>query len=1051
MCRSGDQQDGTSVGNRGRGWPARETLAWLLAALVLVLLGRPVQAELVRRPNIVFFLCDDLGSGDLSCLGSRDIKTPNIDALFARGTQLSRHWAGNAVCAPSRCVLMTGRHPGHAVVRSNREVQPEGQAPMPAGTVTLASLLADAGYATGGFGKWGLGAPGSESDPTACGFDSFYGYNCQREAHTFYPDHLWDGRTRIPLNNTSLAGSPVPRGGRVPPEQAGMPDAFAPYVGHSYSADLIAERLLAFVKHHAGRPFFLYVPTTVPHLALQVPPDEPSLAGYAEHFGDEQPYLGGRGYVPCRRPLATYAAMITRMDREVGRIVRLLEERGLTNDTIFIFSSDNGGTGPGAGGIDTARLRSNGVLRDWKGSPYEGGLRVPTVAVWPGRIPAGRVLDAPSGFEDWLPTLLDLAGLHDRIPAGIDGLSLAEALEGRAEPPRKRVLYRELTERQWQAVLDAGSGWKAVRRGKGNRKKLNVEAHPTELYDLGADPGETKDVAAAHPDVVRQLEAVLDREHVPDPVWPLPFADAGSKASAEAGAASGRQDGGPHLPGSRPGGVVRPAAFRASAPARRPNILYIIVDDQSPFDFRFYNRASSLQAPVIEQLAREGMVLDAAYHMGSFSGAVCTPSRHMVMCGRSVWHLPIGPTTPKRKKGEPRPEAMAPHCPPGLEAQTLAAVFNAAGYDTMRTCKTGNSYEGANRQFTVRHDAGKRGGTHETGSGWHGDRVMEFLEEREKTQDADPFLIYFGFSHPHDTRDGTPELLAQYGATNHADEGRPPPAHPGQPPLPVNWLPRHPLDHGHLDVRDEVSVSGVWKRRDEPTIRNELGREFACSENIDRQIGRVLDKLAAMNELDNTWIFYTADHGMAIGRHGLQGKQNLYEHTWRVPFVVKGPGVKPGSRAPGNVYLADTLATLCDLCGITPPTTNEGRSFLPVLRGERESIRDVLYGVYCGGQKPGMRSVRKGDWKLIKYESPSGGLHTQLFHLGDNPHEFLAEHHAPDVARALSVTPAAGQQNLAADPAHAAKRAEMEALLLAEMQRHDDPYRFSDQPPQGNR
>jgi choline-sulfatase len=941
--------------------------------------------EPARRPNIVFFLCDDLGSGDLACTGSRDIQTPAIDALFARGTRLSRHWAGNAVCAPSRCVLLTGKHPGHAVIRSNREMKPEGQVPLPAGTVTLVQLLDDAGYATGGFGKWGLGGPGTHSDPIACGFDSFFGYNCQRQAHTYYPGHLWDDRSRVPLD-----------GGR-------------------YAADLIAERQLAFIKAHADRPFFLYVPTTVPHLALQVPADEPSLADYERHFGAEAPYLGGKGYVPCPRPLATYAAMITRMDREVGRIVKELDDLGLTDDTIFVFSSDNGATAPGWGGIDTARLASNGPLRDWKGSPYEGGLRVPTVAVWPGHIPAGRVIDAPTGFEDWLPTLLDLAGLHDRIPADTDGVSLAAALAGKGPPPRDRVLYRELTERQWQTALDAHGRWKAVRKAVG--KARPDQASPTELYDLSADPGETTNVAAGHPDVVARMEAILTREHVPHPDWPLAFAD-------------------------------RPAPQdSAAARARRPNILFIIVDDQSPFDLPCYNPASTLHAPAIDRLAREGMVLDAAYHMGSFSGAVCTPSRHMVMCGRSVWHLPIGPSMAGNKL-EGRADAVpTARCPPDIARFTLAPVLDRAGYDTMRTCKQGNAYEAADALFTVRHDATKREGTHAGGSAWHADRVLDYLAERKRTHDTDPFLIYFGFSHPHDTRDGTPELLARYGATNHADPATLPPADPRQPPLPPNWLPRHPFDHGHMDVRDEVAVSGVWKHRDERTIRNELGREYACSENIDRQIGRVLEKLTAMGELDNTWIVYTSDHGMAIGRHGLQGKQNLYEHTWRVPFIVRGPGVKPGSRAPGHVYLGDTLATLCDICGITPPASNEGTSFLPVLTGTRQTIRDVLYGVYCGGQKPGIRSVRKGDWKLVKYESPSGGRHTQLFNLKENPHELLAEHHDPAVTDLSHAAPPAGQQNLADDPAFAATRAEMEALLLAEMRRHDDPFRFSDQPP----
>jgi arylsulfatase A-like enzyme len=455
--------------------------------------------------------------------------------------------------------------------------------------------------------------------------------------------------------------------------------------------------------------------------------------------------------------------------------------------------------------------------------------------------------------------------------------------------------------------------------------------------------------------------------------------------------------------------------------------LFILVDDQSPFDFKCYNPKSPLQSPNIDKLAAEGMVFDSARHMGSFSGAVCTPSRHMIMSGRTVWHLPIGPLAKE-------------HCPPNLELNTLAAVFNRAGYDTMRTCKQGNSYEGANKQFTVRHDADKRGGTDESGSTWHGDQVMNYLAEREATKDADPFLIYFGFSHPHDTRDGRPELLEHYGATNHADPNTLPALNPKQPALPANYLSAHPFNNGDAGVRDEVAVSGVWKNRDEATIRNEIGRDLACSENIDIQIGRVLEKLKAMGELDNTYIFYTADHGIAIGRHGLQGKQNLYEHTWRVPFIVKGPGIKPGTRVPGNIYLLDTVATLCDIASIPAPESNEGLSFKPVLEGKKDTLRDVMYGVYCGGTKPGMRCVKQGDWKLIKYDAMNGAVHeTQLFNLAANPDEFLKEHGKTDPM----------QTNLAGDPKHADKLKEMEALLLAEMRRLNDPYRLWDQPDDG--
>jgi len=477
----------------------------------------------------------------------------------------------------------------------------------------------------------------------------------------------------------------------------------------------------------------------------------------------------------------------------------------------------------------------------------------------------------------------------------------------------------------------------------------------------------------------------------------------------------------------------------SAAEFKRPNILFIIVDDQSPFDLKVYDPKSSLQTSTIDRLAAEGMVFDGAYHMGSFSGAVCTPSRHMVMSGRTVWHLPISPGAAKNNR-----------CPDHLELQTIPAVFNRAGYDTMRTCKIGNSYDAANKQFIIRKDASKRGGDDETGSAWHGEQVLGYLNNRETQHDTDPFLIYFGFSHPHDTRDGKPELLAKYGAVNHTDQNTLPPANSKAPALPINYLPQHPFHHGHPDLRDEVAVSGVWKNRDERTIRNELGREFACSENIDIQIERVLTKLAEMGELDNTYIFYTSDHGIAIGRHGLQGKQNLYQHTWRVPLIVRGPGIQAGTRVEGNVYLLDMLATLCDLAGVPVPDTNEGTSFKPVLDGTTQSIRDVLYGVYNGGTKPGMRCVRKDDWKLIKYDVLDGKVReTQLFNLKENPDEFLTEHHDAAVTKLSQATPEAHQVNLATDHRYADKLAEMEDLLLSEMRRLHDPWRLWNQPDDG--
>ncbi|MFL2921061.1 MAG: sulfatase-like hydrolase/transferase [Limisphaerales bacterium] len=474
-------------------------------------------------------------------------------------------------------------------------------------------------------------------------------------------------------------------------------------------------------------------------------------------------------------------------------------------------------------------------------------------------------------------------------------------------------------------------------------------------------------------------------------------------------------------------------AAELSADKKRPNVLFIIVDDQSPLDLGIYNPRSILQTPNIDRIARAGMILDNAHHMGAWIGGVCTPSRHMIMSGRTVWHIPGR----KTNKASANPNESNPRLVPrDLATHTMGAIFNRAGYDTMRTCKRGNSYAAANKQFTVVRDATKRGGTAESGSEWHADQVLDFLTKRESNNDQNPFFIYFGFSHPHDTRNGTPELLKKYGAINHMDKSSLPPANRAQPPLPLNYLQQHPFHHGHPNLRDEVNVKGVWEKRDERTIRNELGREFACSENIDIQIGRVLSHLEKNGELENTYVIYTADHGMAIGRHGLQGKQNLYEHTWKVPYIVMGPGIQSGTRANGNIYLLDTLSMLCDLTDVTTPSTNEGISFTPVLFGEKDIIRDTLYGVYCGGSKPGMRCVKKGNWKLIKYDVMDGQVReTQLFNLTFNPHEYLPEHqkNAPLMT------------NLADIPEFADKRAEMESLLHSEMVRLNDPYRLWDQ------
>ncbi|HAD59583.1 MAG TPA: sulfatase [Planctomycetaceae bacterium] len=469
----------------------------------------------------------------------------------------------------------------------------------------------------------------------------------------------------------------------------------------------------------------------------------------------------------------------------------------------------------------------------------------------------------------------------------------------------------------------------------------------------------------------------------------------------------------------------------------RPNILIIVTDDQSPFTLSCYGD-TLCDTPVLDSLAKSGMVLDQMYHMGSMSGAVCSPSRTMIMTGRTLWHLP-----PRSRK--PRKAEVGQTDGRDILNNTLPAVFNRAGYETFRTCKKGNSYALANALFQIVRDQTSRGADATQGSQWHGERALEYLQDRKERKASKPFLMYLGFSHPHDPRVGRDDLLKKYGVENLKKP--PTEVKEGAPPLPVTWLPEHPFHHGHPGLRDEVAVSGVLKSRTEATVRNERGRDFACIENIDQQIGRVLKQLKANGEYDNTYILFTSDHGIAVGRHGLMGKQNLYEHTWRVPFLALGPGIKAGSRAPGRGYLLDILPTVCELAGIEQPETVQGKSLAGVFRSDQDAVRDTLYGCYCGGTKPGMRSVRKGDWKLIKYDVLDGEVQkTQLFNLAENPHELLKQHHAADVVRRTGHEPEAHQVNLADDPAHAAKRKEMETLLLSEMRRLKDPYRLFDQP-----
>ena len=437
-------------------------LQTLLTAIALAGVATAFAAE---RPNVIFIMADDLGYGELGCYGQQWIKTPNIDRIAAEGIRFTQYYCGSPVCAPSRCVLLTGKHTGHAFVRDNRNPKHlehlkaeqgwefPGQYPLPAEEVTLAELLKEAGYATAAIGKWGLGHFGTSGDPNRQGFDLFYGFNCQVHAHNHYPRFLWRNHVRELLSGNDRT-----------------------LTGETYSQDRFTEEALAFIRDHQKEPFFLYVPYAVPHLSIQVPPE--SLAEYEGKIPEAE--YEHRGYLQHPSPRAGYAAMVSHMDRDVGRILALVDELGLAEQTIVFFTSDNGPTYDRLGGSDSDFFRSAGPFRGRKGSVYEGGIRVPFVARWPGRIPAGQVTDHVCAAWDVLPTVCEIAGITP--PAGTDGISMLPTLTGVGSQVPHDVLY-------WE--FPAYGGQQAIRWGdyKGVRRQMFQGNRDLELYDLQFRPG----------------------------------------------------------------------------------------------------------------------------------------------------------------------------------------------------------------------------------------------------------------------------------------------------------------------------------------------------------------------------------------------------------------------------------------------------------------------------------------------------------------------------------------------------------------------------------
>ena len=453
----------------------------LFLCLICIAIRCAPEPEQKEKPNIIFILADDLGYGDLGCYGQEKFKTPHIDRLASEGMLFTQHYAGSTVCAPSRSVLMTGLHTGHTHIRGNREYGEEGQFPLEDNAHTMAELLKDQGYITGAFGKWGLGFPGSVGDPLNQGFDRFFGYNCQRLAHNYYPYHLWDDRNKMVLEEN--AGS-----------QEGI---YAPF--------LIHKKALDFIKENKDTSFFLYIPSIIPHAELFAP--ETDLAKYRGkylpekefHGMDSGPRFRQGGYGSQPESHAAFAAMINILDQQVGDIMDLVNELGLQKKTIIFFSSDNGPHMEA--GADPEYFNSNGPFKGYKRDLYEGGIRVPFIAWWPGTILGGSKSDHVSAFWDLYPTFADMAGTAVEKP--IDGISMYPVLTGKGTQGQHEYLYWEFYERGGRVAARKGP-WKAV--------KYNIRDHPDgpiELYDLSNDPGEQHDMAKRFPEIVTTMEEIL--------------------------------------------------------------------------------------------------------------------------------------------------------------------------------------------------------------------------------------------------------------------------------------------------------------------------------------------------------------------------------------------------------------------------------------------------------------------------------------------------------------------------------------------------------------
>ncbi len=436
--------------------------------------------KIAKKPNIIYVLLDDAGYGDFSFNGQKYFKTPNIDKMAQEGVRFNRHYSGSTVCAPSRCTLMTGLHTGHADIRGNKKFKGGGQQPLDSSTITVAQKAQEAGYKTGAFGKWGLGMFGNAGDPSKKGFDKFYGYTCQSKAHNYYPEYLWDNGKKIILNKKV------------------------------YSHDLIVDEAFKFIKENKKKPFFLYFPITIPHAALQVP--EKYVAPYRKVFPQFENKTGRYDGTKITNPVAHFAGMMAKLDEDMGRMVRLLKDLGIDDNTIIMFASDNGPHKEG--GHNPKFFNSSGNLRGIKRDLYEGGIRTVFFVRYPAKVKGGRESNLISGFQDFMPTLCDFVGIPS--PKNTDGISMVPEILGDSKNQKKHdVMYWEFYNRGSKQALIFEDDWKLIKMiDKKGKVKL-------ELYNLNNDMQETKNLAKQYPDKVKKGLGIMKKQHTENKFFKL--------------------------------------------------------------------------------------------------------------------------------------------------------------------------------------------------------------------------------------------------------------------------------------------------------------------------------------------------------------------------------------------------------------------------------------------------------------------------------------------------------------------------------------------------